>query len=48
VQTIFVNLEAIVPGRGNSIVSKKGATLCPVLFEAMRDDFAVDETEALG
>jgi len=39
VQSVFMNPEVIVPGPGDTVVSKKGATLAPAAFEAMRDEF---------
>jgi aldehyde:ferredoxin oxidoreductase len=39
VQSVFMNPEVIVPGPDQSVVSKKGATLDPAAFEAMRDEF---------
>jgi aldehyde:ferredoxin oxidoreductase len=39
VQSVFMNPEVIVPGPGDSVVSKKGATLDPAAFEAMREEF---------
>ena len=39
VQTVFMNPEVIVPGQGDQVVSRKGATLSPQAFETMRDEF---------
>jgi aldehyde:ferredoxin oxidoreductase len=39
VQTVFMNPEVIVPGRGDAVISKRGATLTPQAFETMRDEF---------
>jgi aldehyde:ferredoxin oxidoreductase len=39
VQSVFMNPEVIVPGSGDSVVSKKGATLDPDAFQAMRQEF---------
>lgn len=39
VQSVFMNPEVIVPGKGDSVVSKKGATISREAFEAMRDEF---------
>ena len=39
VQSVFMNPEVIVPGPGDSVISKKGATLSPQAFETMRDEF---------
>ncbi|MCB2167665.1 MAG: hypothetical protein KQI78_08390 [Deltaproteobacteria bacterium] len=39
VQSVFMNPEVIVPGPGDTVVRKKGATLAPAAFEAMRDEF---------
>jgi aldehyde:ferredoxin oxidoreductase len=39
VQSVFMNPEVIVPGPDDSVISKKGATLSPDAFEAMRDEF---------
>jgi aldehyde:ferredoxin oxidoreductase len=39
VQTVFMNPEVIVPGPGDSVINKKGATLSPQAFETMRDEF---------
>jgi aldehyde:ferredoxin oxidoreductase len=39
VQSVFMNPQVIVPGPGDSVVSKKGATLDPAAFEAMREEF---------
>ena len=39
VQSVFMNPEVIVPGPGDSVISKKGATLSPQAFESMRDEF---------
>ncbi len=39
VQSVFMNPEVIVPGPGDSVISKKGATLSPQAFETIRDEF---------
>lgn len=39
VQSVFMNPEVIVPGPGDSVIRKKGATLSPQAFETMRDEF---------
>jgi aldehyde:ferredoxin oxidoreductase len=39
VQSVFMNPEVIVPGPGDEVISKKGATLDPKAFESMRDEF---------
>jgi aldehyde:ferredoxin oxidoreductase len=39
VQSVFMNPAVIVPGPGDTVVHKKGATLDPQAFEAMRDEF---------
>jgi len=39
VQSVFMNPEVIVPGPGDTVVSKKGATLDPEAFQAMREEF---------
>ena len=39
VQSVFMNPEVIVPGPGDAVVSKKGATLDPEAFQTMRDEF---------
>ena len=39
VQSVFMNPEVIVPGPGESVISKRGATLSPQAFETMRNEF---------
>jgi aldehyde:ferredoxin oxidoreductase len=39
VQSVFMNPEVIVPGPGDAVVSKKGATLDPGAFQVMREEF---------
>jgi aldehyde:ferredoxin oxidoreductase len=39
VQSVFMNPEVIVPGPGDTVVSKKGAILEPAAFETMRAEF---------
>jgi aldehyde:ferredoxin oxidoreductase len=39
VQSVFMNPEVIVPGPGDSVIRKKGATLSPQGFETMRNEF---------
>lgn len=39
VRSVFMNPEVIVPGPGDTVISKKGATLDPAAFETMRDEF---------
>jgi aldehyde:ferredoxin oxidoreductase len=39
VQSVFMNPEVIVPGPGDAVVSKKGATMALEDFETMRHEF---------
>lgn len=39
VESVYMNPEVIVPGPGDEVVSRKGATLEPEFYEAMRDEF---------
>ncbi|MCF8106398.1 MAG: hypothetical protein K9K64_13025 [Desulfohalobiaceae bacterium] len=39
VESVFMNPEVIVPGPGDEVVSRKGATLEPEAYETMRGEF---------
>jgi aldehyde:ferredoxin oxidoreductase len=39
VETVFMNPDVIIPGKGQDIVSRKGLTLDPDVFETMRKEF---------
>ena len=39
VQTVFMNPEVLVPGEGDTVLSRKGQTLAREAFQAMRDEF---------
>jgi aldehyde:ferredoxin oxidoreductase len=39
VETVFMNPDAIVPGPGQEVLSRKGQTLDRDVFEAMRKEF---------
>jgi aldehyde:ferredoxin oxidoreductase len=39
VQTVFMNPEVLVPGEGDTVLSRKGQTLDREVFKKMRDEF---------
>ncbi|QTA81563.1 Tungsten-containing aldehyde:ferredoxin oxidoreductase [Desulfonema limicola] len=39
VQTVFMNPEVIIPGPGNQVLSRRGCTIEPKIFEQMRKEF---------